>query len=154
MDNPKITVSGNAEGGWHVEIHDGDNFGSYSPEAATADEASAKALAEHAAKFPPPAGAGTSLPDRIAVLEGAANEHDLSLDHHADRITALEAAFEEVRDRLKALFEPHAPLPAALVAKLADSMPVSARPLGASEPAEAPLVPVHAIGDAETVPAA
>ena len=44
-------VSGDAEGGWIVDLHDGDNSGTYQPEAATADEALAKAEAAHVAKF-------------------------------------------------------------------------------------------------------
>ena len=45
-------VSGDAEKGWIVEVHDGDNFGAYSPEAADAAEAQAKAEAAHAELFP------------------------------------------------------------------------------------------------------
>jgi hypothetical protein len=41
-------VSGTAEGGWIVEIHDGVRFGTYSPSAATADEALAKGREIHA----------------------------------------------------------------------------------------------------------
>ena len=33
---PTVTVSGNSDGGWIVDVHDGVNHGVYSPEAADA----------------------------------------------------------------------------------------------------------------------
>lgn len=48
MTEPTVTVDGNAAGGWHVSVHDGNTFANYSPEAATAEEAKEKALAMHA----------------------------------------------------------------------------------------------------------
>lgn len=47
-------VSGDAEGGWLVEVHDGDNAATYSPDGATsASEAEHIALQAHALAFPP-----------------------------------------------------------------------------------------------------
>ena len=60
---PRVTVSGDQSGGWIVEIHDGERCAVYSPEAATAEEAKAKAMQAHglpaspandAAPVPPP----------------------------------------------------------------------------------------------------
>jgi len=44
---PRVTVGGDAAGGWLVDIHDGEKNVVYSPEAATAEEAEAKARAAH-----------------------------------------------------------------------------------------------------------
>ena len=44
---PRVTVGGDAVGGWLVDIHDGDKNVAYSPEAATAEEAEDKARIAH-----------------------------------------------------------------------------------------------------------
>lgn len=51
MSKLKITVDGDAKGGWIVGVHDGDNHDSYSPEAESAEEAAAKAAQMHYAAF-------------------------------------------------------------------------------------------------------
>lgn len=45
---PRVTVGGDPEGGWLVDVHDGVHAGVYSPDAVDADEAKAKALDMHA----------------------------------------------------------------------------------------------------------
>lgn len=44
----RLTVGGNVEGGWMVDIHDGTVNGLYRPEASTGEEAGIKALLQHA----------------------------------------------------------------------------------------------------------
>lgn len=51
---PKTKVSGDAVGGWIVEIHDGDRYGTYSPEAADAEAALAAAWKLHDPAPPEP----------------------------------------------------------------------------------------------------
>ena len=51
MEFPHVTVGGDAVGGWIVDIHDGTNWGTYHPKAATTDEARQMAHDEHCAKF-------------------------------------------------------------------------------------------------------
>ena len=43
----RVDVSGDARGGWHVEIHDGDRLVSYSPVVATAAAARMEAMQAH-----------------------------------------------------------------------------------------------------------
>jgi len=47
MSFPRVTVEGDTEGGWMVEIHDGDVCQQYSPLAPTAAEARASAWMTH-----------------------------------------------------------------------------------------------------------
>lgn len=65
MHNPMTTVSGDPTNGWLVTVHDGDNYGTYSPEAANANEAVEKGEALHAAKFQPV----VSIENRLEALE-------------------------------------------------------------------------------------
>ena len=46
-DFPIVTVEGDPDGGWIVGIHDGDQFKTHHPVAATAEEARAIAWQEH-----------------------------------------------------------------------------------------------------------
>lgn len=64
-DFPRVTVQGDATGGWLVDIHDGNTSKVYSPEAATAEEAEAKARAAHGL-----------APVVIAPVEAAPPEND------------------------------------------------------------------------------
>lgn len=65
MDEPKVSVSGDAVGGWHVDVHDNVTHDTYSPVAASAGEAATKALAEHVAKYAVP----ETLDARLKVVE-------------------------------------------------------------------------------------
>ena len=49
----RLSVGGDAEGGYLVDVHDGDRQGVYSPTAKTAAEAIQKALKEHAGEKEP-----------------------------------------------------------------------------------------------------
>lgn len=70
MDEPRVTVGGDAESGWMVDVHDGDRHGAYSPEAADADEARTKALAMHADAAPsiPPAASASEIVAHVRTL--------------------------------------------------------------------------------------
>jgi hypothetical protein len=48
MTETRISVNGDAEAGWIVDVHDGDRQGVYSPDGKTAAEAITAALKEHA----------------------------------------------------------------------------------------------------------
>ena len=48
-----VKVSGDAVGGWHVEIHDGDNFKVHNPDAPDADAARQAGIDAHTAMFFP-----------------------------------------------------------------------------------------------------
>lgn len=61
---PTVTVSGDAEHGWIVDVHDGDKHGVYYPKGKDAEEAEENALKAHGYKKPaspatpmPPVGA-------------------------------------------------------------------------------------------------
>jgi len=47
----RITVDGDAKGGWIIDIHDGRNTATYSPEADSAEEAKAAAVKAHTETF-------------------------------------------------------------------------------------------------------
>lgn len=49
---PSVSVSGDAEGGWIVDVHDGDKHGVYSPKGKTIEEVKEAALKEHGYKKP------------------------------------------------------------------------------------------------------
>lgn len=51
IEDVRVTVSGSAEAGWIIDIHDGTNWGVYHPDAADADAAKAAALADHGKAF-------------------------------------------------------------------------------------------------------
>lgn len=49
----RISVGGDAEGGWLIDVHDGVNHAVYSPSAKNAEEAEKLALDAHKEAFPP-----------------------------------------------------------------------------------------------------
>lgn len=51
-DSMRVTVGGDPEGGWLVDIHDGTEWGVYHPEAADAETAKAAALKAHCEAYP------------------------------------------------------------------------------------------------------
>jgi len=69
----KVTVQGDADGGWIVEVNDGDHVGVYSPEEKDAKKAEKAALAMHADAYPPPA-----PPVDVAALVAAEVEKALA----------------------------------------------------------------------------
>lgn len=50
-DKIRVTVGGDPEGGWLVDIHDGENSQVYNPAGKTADDAVASALKDHREAF-------------------------------------------------------------------------------------------------------
>ena len=78
-----VTVDGDAEGGWIVQVYDGKRHATYSPNAATADEAKQMALDAHAAAQP----VANDLESRVAALEARMGK---------SRIEAFDMAKEHV----------------------------------------------------------
>ena len=64
MEETRISVNGDPEAGWIVDVHDGDRHGTYSPDGKNATEVIAKALKMHAGddKDDKPAPAAASRP--------------------------------------------------------------------------------------------
>lgn len=54
---PTVTVSGDAEHGWIVDVHDGDKHGVYYPKGKDAEEVEDAALKAHGYKKPAPVAA-------------------------------------------------------------------------------------------------
>jgi hypothetical protein len=64
----RIHVTGDPDGGWIVDLHDGDKQGTYRPTAGTVQEAAIDAINEHFPQIPaqgpmPPAELGSQAPD-------------------------------------------------------------------------------------------
>jgi hypothetical protein len=53
IDGWRISVGGDSEGGWLVDIHDGTNAAVYSPEGADAEAAKSAAVSAHKEAFYP-----------------------------------------------------------------------------------------------------
>jgi hypothetical protein len=73
---PRITAGGDVDGGWLVDIHDGDRHGVYRPEAETAEEAREKALAEHNGVAQPQLGQNTGATITDQPKQTPANDTD------------------------------------------------------------------------------
>ena len=102
MAETQTKVSGSADAGWLVEVHDGNNFATYSPVADTAQDAEKLALEAHSAAFPVPVGAVSDAAN--APFERVLSDlHDM-LKSAFDRIAALET-------KLEGLFQPVPPPP-------------------------------------------